>query len=142
MFQICRTHLPIVRGVKVTPQLRSALRSTHVLPQHGRSYAARSGHKFGRRETVQRGYLGLPFVVGAGYFNSARAEPSKPPTKEMTLTEALTELNSAINSLLMKMQHSSPEMADAGLLWLLGYGFSMFNGHSFATRPGKVLSSL
>jgi hypothetical protein len=67
------------------------------------------------------GFLGLPFIVGAGFITSAKAEAAKPPTKELTLTEALAELNSAINSLLLKMQHSYPEMADAGLLWLLGY---------------------
>jgi hypothetical protein len=72
------------------------------------------------------GFLGLPFIVGAGFITSAKAEAAKPPTKELTLTEALAELNSAINSLLLKMQHSYPEMADAGLLWLLGYVVSVF----------------
>ena len=57
---------------------------------------------------------------------AARAPaPAESVPEAMSLTEALTELNSAINELLQKMHDSYPEMGEISILWLLGYDVSL-----------------
>lgn len=52
---------------------------------------------------------------------SPMQETTNASPSDLSLMEALTELNSVMNELILKMQASTPEMKEIGLVWVLGY---------------------
>lgn len=66
---------------------------------------------------------------------STNASPELSPMQETTnaspsdlsLREALSELNTVMNELILKMQASTPEMKEVGLVWVLGYVEMLFS---------------